>query len=182
MTRRHIPNSDRLVVRSRDDLAAILRECDRRHRICVALQLSLHLARRDIPNSDRFVVRSRDDSAAILRECDRHTQSVWPFSSASTLPVVTFQIRTVLSNDPETTRLPSCENATDDHPICVALQLSLDLARRHIPNSDRLSNDPETTRLPSCENATDITKLCVALQLSLHLARRDIPNSDRFVV
>jgi hypothetical protein len=61
--------------------------------ICVALQLSLHLARRDIPNSDRFVA---DPETTRLPSCENATdltQSVWPFSSASTLPVVTFQIR-----------------------------------------------------------------------------------------
>lgn len=40
------------------------------------------------------------------------TGYMWPFSSSSTLPVA-FQIRTVISFDPEATRLPSWENETD---------------------------------------------------------------------
>jgi hypothetical protein len=65
-----------------------------------------------------------------------HT-SVWPFSLASTLPVAHVQILTVLSYDPETTLLPSWENATDDI-ICMALQLSLYLTCYCIPDPDCL--------------------------------------------
>jgi hypothetical protein len=117
-------------------------------------------------------VLSADPETTRLPSCENATditESVWPFSSASTLPVVTFQIRTVLSSDPETTWLPSCEECDRRHPICVALQLSLHLARRHIPNSDRFvvrSRDDSAAILRECDRHHPI---CVALQLSLTL-------------
>jgi hypothetical protein len=117
-----IPNSDRFVVRSRDDSAAVLRECDRHHPICVALQLSLHLACRHIPNSDRIVV-------SIQRRLGCHPARMQQTSpnlcgpSAQPLPCPSSHSKfgPFCRDDPETTRLPSCENATDitADPFCI---------------------------------------------------------------
>jgi hypothetical protein len=60
-----------------------------------------------------------------------------PSAQPPTSPVVAFQIRTVLSYDPETTRLPSCENATEVTKSVWPFSSASYLARRRIPNSDR---------------------------------------------
>ena len=56
-----------------------------------------------------MVIRARNNLLAVLRECDRvDSRSVLMIS-----PVSASYIRIVWSHEPETMRLPSCENVTD---------------------------------------------------------------------
>src|SRR5882762_1146248 len=73
-------------------------------------------------------------------------------------PVTVFQIRTVLSYDPETTRLQSWENATDITQSLWPFSSASTSPVIAFQIRTVLSSDPETTRLPSWENATDVTE------------------------
>jgi hypothetical protein len=106
--------------------------------------------------------------------------NLWPFSSASTSPVVAFQIWTVLSSDPETTRLPSWENATDITLLVWPFSSASTSPVITFQIRTVLSCDPETTRLPSWEMQQMSLHLC-ALQLSLYLTCCCIPDPDCFV-
>ncbi len=113
-----------------------------------------------IPQPNCAVVRARDDTRAIRRECDRADPTLFPMSGLPIcFPVSQSQIRTVSLFEPETTRVPSGENATErtwsvcpwnGPPICFPVAESLSLI---VPSSD-----PETMRAPLGEKATDRTR------------------------
>ena len=67
-------------------------------------------------------------------------------------------MHTVLSHEPETTRLPSCEIATE-RTMLAYLSKGPDTVWPVSMSQIRtvLSFEPETTHLPSCKNVTDLT-------------------------
>src|SRR5580658_4745248 len=78
-------------------------------------------------------------------------------SDDDSLAASTFQMRIVRSYDPETTRLLSCENATD---VTRSAWNATDTIAPVRASQMRIvqSFDPETTSLLSCENATEVTQ------------------------
>ncbi|KAJ7197983.1 hypothetical protein GGX14DRAFT_667304 [Mycena pura] len=87
------------------------------------------------------------------------TGSPCPSSFCSSVPVAASQIRTVLSDEPDTMRVPSGENATDQtaSPWPSSFCSSVPVAVSQIRTV--LSDEPDTMREPSGENATDKTWL-----------------------
>ena len=98
----------------------------------------------------------------IMRDCDgvsertmlaylsKGPDTVWPVSMS--------QIRTVLSFEPETTRLPSRENAMDLTPsVCPSNRLEMVWPVSTSQMCTVLSPKLETTRFPSCENVMEVT-------------------------
>ena len=82
------------------------------------------------------------------------TESVWPSSTFCTSPVDESHTRTNLSLEPETTRLPSGENATDQtESVWPSSTFCTSPVDESHTRTD-LSDEPETMRLPSGENAT----------------------------
>ena len=134
------------------------------HPIRVSFQRRHAFARLDVPDLERVVLRARNDAppvrkhgnAADLRRSHIITKVQWtpqrtvsecPVSVATHSPVVTSQILSVLSSDPETMRRPSGEMAT---------LLTYDEARSsqkysgrcNAPNPSALPASPRTRRSP----------------------------------
>ena len=84
---------------------------------------------------------------------------IWPtFSVLRQAPLPVSQILTVLSDDPDTTCVPSCEKATEMTELLWPLSV---LRQAPLPASQILtvlSDDPDTTYVPSCEKAADQTE------------------------
>src|ERR1700675_163123 len=73
-------------------------------------------------------------------------------------PVSTSQMQIVMSYEPETTRLPSGENATDvTSAVCPSNGPEMISPVSTSQMQIVMSSEPETTCLPSGENATDVT-------------------------
>src|SRR3979490_2559093 len=72
-------------------------------------------------------------------------------------PIFASQIRTDLSREPDTTRVPSCEMTTHQTKFeCpTSMRSNSPVAVSQIRTE--LSHDPDTTRLPSLENITEVT-------------------------
>jgi hypothetical protein len=133
------------------------------------------------PRFELSCQRARDYAPAIRRECDRPYPSVCPRNGSPTsFPVSASQIRTVLSPEPETTRLPSGENATDNTVICVSSKrLSHRLPRLCIPDPNCLvmrSRDYAPAIRRECDRPYPI---CVSSKrLSHRLPRLCIPDPN----
>ena len=109
---------------------------------------------------------------------------MWPVSGAPIgWPVAASHSRTVLSQLPETMRLPSGLNATLVTGAGVAGQRRADrLAGGGVPQPHRLVSLPETMRLPSGLNATLNTAAGVAGQRRAdRLAGVGVPQPHRLV-
>src|SRR5205814_7781046 len=80
-----------------------------------------------------------------------------PFNVLCSAPVSASQSMTVRSYDPDASRLPSGENATDqtgsESPFNVLFSAPVSASQSMTVRSD----DPDASRLPSGENATDRT-------------------------
>jgi hypothetical protein len=72
MTTLDVPNSERFVVATRNDTAAIKAERDGVHPIRVSLEDFEALTTHDIPNSKRAVIATRDDTATIRADDSRY--------------------------------------------------------------------------------------------------------------
>jgi hypothetical protein len=111
---------------------------------------------------------------AVLRECSRvdniGVSLEWPYSNFSSLCIPDSDC---LSSEPETMRLPSCENATELTPlVCPSSGPTTTSPSLHPRLGLSGPREPETMRLPSCENATELTQLwCVPLVALQQLLR-----------
>src|ERR1700743_2731534 len=107
------------------------------------------------------------------------------------LPVWASQMRIELSVEPEMTRVPSCEMATEltelECPLssCKAPPVWASQMRME------LSSEPEMTRVPPCEMATELTELKCPSIVRKHAShsflivlttRGPSPSSDTYIL
>src|SRR5262245_15863416 len=68
LSRLHIPDLERAIIRCRDDPPAVRAESADAHRIRMTFERAQHSARLRIPDLERAVIRSRDDPPAVWAE------------------------------------------------------------------------------------------------------------------
>src|SRR6266576_3984827 len=87
-----IPDSDRVVIRARNDAFTVLRECDGVDLRGVFLERPYNnISSLCIPDSDCLVIQARNDALTVLRECDRvDRQVVSPKYTYGCRPTVCF--------------------------------------------------------------------------------------------
>ena len=101
-----------------------------------------------VPQLDRLVLAPRGQRLAVRAERHAHQiASVCPLRVACSLPVATSHSLIVLSSLPEASVLPSGLNATEFTQLRVSLEGGLLLARRHVPQLDRVVLAPRGQRL-----------------------------------
>ena len=104
----------------------------------MALEGADQLPARRLPQLERLVVAAREHARAVGRERDRGTPPECPSKVRISCPLAASHSLSVLSSLPESTRVPSGENATDLTPTGVPLEGADQLPARRVPQLERL--------------------------------------------
>ena len=161
-----IPHSNRVVIRTGDDLAAVIGLRYSPDLTVMAFQDTRRPVAVQIPHPHGFIPRAGDDPAAIPRQ--RHgqvTRSLWP-CRARERPIAV-QIPHPHGLVKRNRRRPGGRPRTAPQPLQQSLWPSRTRGGTSLSRSHTLmvlSPEPETTRRPSADSATAITQSAMAFQ------------------